>query len=283
MPGTKARISISRLIMQYLRWLPHQLGLLNHGAFMLQLKEIKADDTFVVSYPKSGNTWLRFVLAYMIDGSKNKLSFQEVDKIVPDVYVSKDWIDKMESPRFIKTHDVLLSHFPKTIYIVRDYRDVLISFYYYKIALKEFEGDFSKFVRSNEITEPFGSWKEHVSKALFSSKENSNRILFLHYENMKNNFEQTLHLLSEFTGLKNFELTRIKELTNFENLQQTESESGSEFMNRSGKKFFREGKTGSWKEFISADDLKFIYSDSELVSLLNQLNYKIEETREKNS
>lgn len=283
MPAASPPISTSRLLRQYLRWLPHQLGLINHGAFMLQLKEIKTDDTFLVSYPKSGNTWLRFVLAYLISGSKNKLSFQEVEKIIPDVYVSKDWIDKMKSPRFIKIHDTLLHHFPKTIYIVRDYRDVLLSFYHYKIALKEFDGDFSSFIRSNEITEPFGSWKEHVSKALFFSKENSNRILFLHYEDMKNNFEQTLHLLSAFTGLKNFEHNRIKELTNFENLQQTESASGSEFMNRSGKNFFREGKTGSWKEFISADDLKFIYSDSELVSLLNQLNYKIEENREKNS
>lgn len=277
MPGTKPPIGISRLFKQYLRWLPHQLGWINHGAFMLQLNEIKTNDTFLVSYPKSGNTWLRFILAYLISGSKNKLSFQEVEKIVPDVYVSKDWIDKMESARFIKTHDALLSHFPKTIYIVRDYRDVLVSFYQYKLALKEFEGDFSLFIRSNEITEPFGSWKEHVSKALHFLNDNPNRILFLRYEDMKDNFEHTLQQLCTFTALENFHTREIKELTAFENLQQTENDKGSEFMNRSCKNFFREGKSGSWKEFISADDLKFIYGDKELVSLLKQLNYQIEE------
>lgn len=276
MPSLAPSISRSRLLRQYLRWLPDKLGLINHGAFLLQLNQIHAHDTFIVSYPKSGNTWLRFVLAYMITGSKEKLSFQQVEKIVPDVYVSKDLIDEMSSHRFIKTHDALLSYFPKSIYIVRDYRDVLVSFYHYKIALKEFEGDFSAFIRSEEITEPFGSWKEHVSKALQFSQDNPNRILFLRYEDMKNNFDHTLQQLSLFTELKTFEANRIKQLTGFENLQQNETESGSEFMNLSGKNFFREGKSGSWKEFISVDDLKFICADEELVSLMNKLDYKTE-------
>ncbi len=276
MPSIAPPISRSRLLKQYLRWLPDKLGLINRGAFHLQLNKILADDTFIVSYPKSGNTWIRFVLAYMITGSKGKLSFQQVEKLVPDVYVSKDLIDEMPSARFIKTHDTLLSYFPKSIYIVRDYRDVLVSFYHYKIVLKEFEGDFSAFIRSKEITEPFGSWKEHVSKALQFSQDYSNRILFLRYEDMKRNFDQTLQQLSSFTGLENFEPSIIKELTGFENLQQIETENGSEFMNRSGRNFFREGKTGSWKEFISANDLKFIYADAELVSLMNELDYKTE-------
>ncbi len=276
MPGTKLSIGIFRLLLQYIRWLPHRLGWVNHAAFILQLYEVRPTDIFLVSYPKSGNTWLRFIMAHMITGSTRQLSFEEVEKDVPDVYVSKDWIDEMPSPRFIKTHDALLSYFPKTIYIVRDYRDVLVSYYHYKIALKEFEGGFSSFIRSREITEPFGSWKEHVSKALQFSKDNSNRILFLRYEDMKINFEQTAYQLSAFTGLKKFKINRIKELTCFENLQQNETENGSEFRNRSGKNFFREGKCGTWKEFISTDDLKFIYADSELVSLLHQLNYQVE-------
>lgn len=276
MPSHSPTISRSRLFRQYLRWLPAKLGLINYGAFLLQLNEILGDDTFIVSYPKSGNTWIRFVLAYMITGSKNKLNFQEVEKIVPDVYVSKDLIDEMSSTRFIKTHDALLTYFPKSIYIVRDYRDVLVSFYHYKIALEEFEGDFSAFIRSKEITEPFGSWKEHVLKALEFSQENPNRILFLRYEDMKNNFEHTLQQVSSFTGLKIFEPGIIKELTVFENLQQNEIENGSEFLNRSGRNFFREGKSGCWKEFISSNDLKFIYADVELVLLMNKLDYKTE-------
>lgn len=276
MPSIAPSISSSRMFRQYLRWLPDKLGLVNHGAFLLQLNKIQIDDTFIVSYPKSGNTWIRFVLAYMLTHNKEKLSFGEVEKIVPDVYVSKDLIDDMESPRFIKTHDALFPYYPKSIYIVRDYRDVLVSFYQYKIALKEFEGTFSSFIRSNELNEPFGSWVTHVTKALKFSKQNPSRILFLKYEDLKNNFEQTLSLLSEFTHSQNSETNKIKELTEFKELKQTENERSSEFMKRSGRNFFREGRTESWKEFITNDDLKFIYEDSELVSLLRQLNYQME-------
>ena len=247
MPSPPTPVSPVRLFRQYMRWLPDKLGLVNHGAFLLQIHEIKPGDTFIVSYPKSGNTWLRFVIAYMIEVGKNKLTFDEVEKIVPDVYRSKDIIDQLKSPRFIKTHDALLPYYPKSVYIVRDYRDVLVSFYQYKLALKEYTGDFSSFIRSDEVTVPFGSWKEHVSKAVEFSRVNPGRILLLRYEDMKYNFEETVIALAVFCGYRNVDTDSVMEQTLFDNLKQTEVEMGSEFMKSTGKNFFREGKTARGK------------------------------------
>lgn len=274
MPSISPTISRVRMFRQYLRWLPDKLGLVNHGAFLMQLREIRNDDTFIVSYPKSGNTWLRFALAYMITGEESKLTFKEVDKLVPDVYVSKDEIDSMPPPRFIKTHDTLFPYFPKAIYIVRDYRDVLVSYYHYKLALKEYSGDFSAFIRSDEVIEPFGSWAEHVGKATEFQKNTAAKILFLRYEDLQTSFEKTVNDIVRFCGFSNVNSAKLKELTQFEKLRDAENESGSEFKNRSEQNFFREGKSGKWQSYFTTSDLEYLYSNEAMVSLFKQLGYE---------
>ncbi len=256
-----------------MRWLPDKLGLVNHGAFMLQINEVRPDDTFIVSYPKSGNTWVRFILAQILSGQTRQLSFNEVEDIVPDVYRSKDAIDKMPSPRFIKTHDVLFRYYPKTIYVVRDYRDVLVSFYHYKLALKEYEGDFSSFIRSADVREPFGSWKDHVSKALAASKEEHPSLILFRYEDIKSDFEKTVREMTLFCGIQSINTEELKEITRFDKLRKVENESGSEFLTRSKQNFFREGQSGVWQSYFGQSDLDYLYSDHELVTLMNQFGY----------
>ena len=119
------------LLKQYLRWLPAQIGLFDKGAFLLQIDRILPDDVYIASYPKSGNTWLRFVLANMKSKGK-EINFRNIDQYVPDVYTSKCILNAQKSERIIKTHQTLFEHYPKTIYIYRDYRDVLVSFYHYR-------------------------------------------------------------------------------------------------------------------------------------------------------
>ena len=44
-------------------------------------------DVFLVSYPRSGNTWLRSMIAQLLTGEKIN-SLRELDYIVPDIYYS---------------------------------------------------------------------------------------------------------------------------------------------------------------------------------------------------
>ncbi len=74
MGGLKPNLSLKRKLMQYLRWIPANLGLINQGAYQLQIKNIYADDIFLVSYPKSGNTWLRYIVAYILHPDKDQIS-----------------------------------------------------------------------------------------------------------------------------------------------------------------------------------------------------------------
>ena len=275
MPSTPVTISRSRLLKQYLRWLPAQLGLINKGAFLLQINDILPDDVFIVSYPKSGNTWLRYIIAYAIRGTEHPLSSDELENVVSDVYTSKDIIDSKIGNRFIKTHDALFRYYPKTIYIYRDYRDVLVSFYEYKLALKEYNGSFSDFIRSNEVSEPFGSWEGHVNNALLQKKSNPDSILLLKYEDLLTDFETNTIKLLSYSGVQQFDIEKLKTATGFTTLQKNENQQPGEFKKRSGKNFFREGTSQNWKNHFSDTDIDWLYSNRELCHTLTQLKYAL--------
>ncbi len=274
-PSTPASISRSRLIKQYFRWLPAQLGLINKGAFLLQINNILPDDIFIVSYPKSGNTWLRYIIAYALKGTKHTLSFDELENVVSDVYTSKDIIDAKSKTRFIKSHDAWFQYYPKTVYVFRDYRDVLVSYYEYKLALNEYCGSFSDFIKSNEVTEPFGSWIEHVTRALEFKKNNPNSIIMVKYEDLLSNFENSVELLLSYCGIQEFDLGKLKSVTGFSTLRQNENLKPGEFKKRSGKNFFREGVAQNWEEYFKPEDLDWLYSDKDLCTVLKHLNYSL--------
>ncbi len=268
-------ISKKRLMMQYLRWLPAKFGLISKTAFLFQIKKINPDDVFLVSYPKSGNTWLRFILAYLKNGTSTTINFHQLENIVPDVYVSKDIIDTQKSGRIIKTHDIFFEGYPRVIYIHRDYRDALISYYYFVLAYKFFDGTFSEFIRSNIVLR-HGSWKQHIKAMKKYKQENPDKILVLSYESLLNNFDKSVESINRFCGFKKeVDLNKLKEKTSFSELKKIENEFGSRFMSNTKQNFVREGKSGGWKDFYSKEDLDFLYSDKELVSLMNELGYSV--------
>ena len=114
--------------------------------FKRMLKEIPArnylkvldSDIFLVSYPRSGNTWLRFVLGTYISGEN--VDWINLEYIFPDIYkCSEDFLSKLQSPRYIKSHHPYDSRYNKIVYVVRDPRDVLVSYYFWHVKFGYFE------------------------------------------------------------------------------------------------------------------------------------------------
>src|SRR6266705_2696851 len=64
---------------------------------------IRSDDVFIVSYPKSGNTWVRFLLAHLLAPEK-EISFRNIEDYVPNIYKSSRTLEQREGRRYIKTH-----------------------------------------------------------------------------------------------------------------------------------------------------------------------------------
>lgn len=261
------------MLKQYLRWLPAQIGLFNRGAYYLQIDKIVKDDIFIVSYPKSGNTWVRFLLSN-IKCSGEKINFDNIDSYIPDVYTSKALINKQKSNRIIKTHHCFFEYYPKSIYIYRDYRDVLVSYYFYEKALGNFSGTISEFLTSDNLKKPFGLWKNHVSKAIQFKKNNPERIFMLSYESLYQNSMEQVKLLADFCNLTpQLSFEEILNRCQFSTLKENEKIHESEFKKRTTKHFFREGKKDNWNVYLNNSDLEFLQKDKELVLLMKELKY----------
>ena len=93
--------------------------------------QIFPDDVFLVSFPKSGNTWTRFLIANLAH-PEQPASFANLYELVPDPEgTPKRIFDRIPRPRIIKSHECFDPRYPRVIYIVRDPRDVALSQYHY--------------------------------------------------------------------------------------------------------------------------------------------------------
>ena len=126
------------------------------------------DDVFIVSYPKSGNTWTRFLIANLIYPDKHP-DFTNINELVPDPEgVTKRHLEELPRPRYLKSHAYFDHRYPKVIHIVRDPRDVVLSEYYFDIKRSAIADDFplekfvSRFV-SGELNHPYGTWGENTA------------------------------------------------------------------------------------------------------------------------
>src|SRR5277367_2757614 len=124
------------------------------------------DDIFLVSYPKSGNTWTRFLIANLVHPEKNP-DFSNINDLLPDVEgMSKRDLARVARPRVLKSHQYFDPRYPKIIYVVRDPRDVAVSQYHFhrKRRLVEDKYPIERFVTSfmSGETSIYGSWAENV-------------------------------------------------------------------------------------------------------------------------
>lgn len=265
-------------MMQYLRLIPAKFGLINKAAFHLQIKRINPDDTFILSYPKSGNTWVRFIISYMIKGTDQTITFDDLETIVPEAYRSQDFIDSQKSNRFIKTHDLFFDDYPYIIYIYRDYRDVLVSLYHFQMAWNIFTGSFAQFIRHGlKNLHNHGTWQDHIKGALACKEKNPGKILMVSYEKLLDDFYTEALKIAQFCHLDidNIDFDMVEQKTSFDEIKENENENGSRFMRKTKQNFAREGKAGVWKDVFTKDDLDYLYQDQEIVGLLKKLNYPL--------
>lgn len=247
-----------RTVKQYWRRILIQFGMFDEAAYKLVIDRIDPNDIFIVSYPKSGNTWMRFLVANILEPSM-AWTFRNIGSLIPDIYADNGTINHIQRPAYIKAHHPWFNYYPKSIYIVRDYRDVLLSYYAYQVAMKAWAGNFSSFIREHEKLDEFGSWSQHVLEALQFQKEHPQRILIVKYEELHTNTKSELKKVVEFCRIsKNTKLEDVIEKSNFSALKNAEEVHGSTFKDLTESTFFRKGETGNWRTEISSEDIAYI-------------------------
>lgn len=223
------------------------------------LIRIRDSDMFVVSYPKSGNTWIRFVIANLIAPESTKITFKNLEKYVPSVHKSAERLNQFGiERRFIKSHYQSFAHYPSTIYVVRDGRDALVSYYHYQ-KQRGYDGSFADYLRSDRHCF-FGSWSNHVLSALEHQQQNPNQTLLVRYEHIVENPSGEIMRIAQFCGLQlsDEQVAQVDERCRFESLKATEVNFGGEPSNPE-KTFFRKGQTGQWPDYFTRTDLEWFF------------------------
>lgn len=240
------------------------------------------DDILIVSYPKSGNTWTRFLIANLLF-PQEPITFANISDKIPDIYQSKEReLLHIPRPRILKSHEYFDPRYQRIIYIVRDPRDIAISFYHHKIKFGVFNENYSierfvieQFIKGNFNT--FGDWGENVGSWLGAKKDNSN-FLLLRYEDMLSNPKTELKKIAHHLKISvtNEFFDKAIKQSSFEHMQLLEKYQGLLLKKvvknvRKDNFLVRSGQSGQWQHELSTHSVKKI--ESTWSQIMMQLGY----------
>jgi Sulfotransferase domain len=244
--------------------------------------DVYPDDVFIVSYPKSGNTWTRFLVANLISPNE-AADFSNINRLIPDPEaMTKRAMRNAPRPRIIKSHQYFDPRYQKIIYIVRDPRDVAVSQYHFhrKRLLIEDGYSIEKFVTRFVAgeTSVYGSWGENAASWL-STRGGKPSFLLLRYEDMLQDTAGELSKIAVFLKqpISQERITQIVQMCSADNMRKLEKDQAllwsSTAETRQDVPFVREAKSGGWKETLSPAAAHQI--ENAWAPLMNWLGYEV--------
>ncbi len=241
------------------------------------------DDVFLTSYPRSGNTWTRFLIGNLVY-EREAVTFLTIERLVPDMYKSSDRVLRaLTRPRIVKSHECFDPRYKKVIYIVRDPRDVAISNYHWELKLRSIREGYpiEEFVprwMEPQFWPRIGSWSDHVTSWL-STRLGKEGFILLRYEDLKNDPHTELTRVAEFVGitLTQERLNRAIELSSAENMRRMEQTESAKWvatiLTRQDKPFVRSATSGGWKTVLPEKTLAYI--EQHWGHLMQSLGYEL--------
>ena len=247
------------------------------------------DDIFLVSYPRSGNTWTRFLLGNLIYAN-DAVTFSNIESRIPEIYFNHDrFLRRLPRPRMLKSHECFQPHYPRVIYIVRDPRDVAVSFYHHNVKARNIPDDYpmASFVPrfiAGEFDRKFGSWRDNVLSWTALRAEDPGFVM-LRYEEMKRDTAAALLRIAEFLERSSFRkfdsspqaLQRAIELSSPERMRALEKQEAGDWVltrgTRRDKPFVRTASSGGWKSQLAPESVAAI--ESAWWPLMQNLGYAL--------
>ena len=216
--------------------------------------------------------------------NNNELHFDWISQNI--IKCQKILNNKLNHLNIFKTHSVRHKNFTNEtvnagfIYIVRDPRDIIVS-------LKNFSGKeidktideflFSKslMITTNGAQELLSTWELNVQSWL---NYTSVPRLIIKYEDLKLNPKEIILIIKEFLNkihrlninLRDQDIDKIIENTNFNNLKKLEDKNGFDEATIHSN-FFRSGTSNQWKDVLTNTQINLI--EKNLKSMMRYFNY----------
>ena len=237
------------------------------------------DDTFITSYPRSGNTWTRFLIANLLHPDR-RVTFANIESLIPDATVlSSRSIKRIPRPRLIKSHEYFDPRYPRVIYLVRDPRDVALSLYHARRKYRSIDDSYplERFVSERFLPGDLDlPWSEHVGSWL-ATRRNHPAFLLVRYEDLLEDPARELRRMAVFLGVvaDAETLRRAIERSTAQRLRDLEKVEHEQWLGTRGKRadipFIGEATAGGWKQRLPASSLALI--ESRWAHLMNTLGY----------
>uniref|UniRef100_H3A295 Sulfotransferase n=1 Tax=Latimeria chalumnae TaxID=7897 RepID=H3A295_LATCH len=239
--------------------------------------QARPDDLLLATFPKAVFLFLSYPLIVLLNGNDDRIPCEPTTTrrmiaymcIPPPPTPGTEQLSQMDSPRVIKTH-LPFQLVPKSfweqdckvrkqvIYMARNAKDNAVSYYHFGRMNKldpepgtwpQFLG---KFIAGN-VT--FGSWFDHVKG--WWDKKDSHRILYLFYEDLKEDLRREIHKLMAFLekDLEEEVVDKIVHHTSFEVMKENPmanyTSMPSVFLDQKVSPFMRKGTVGDWKNYFT--------------------------------
>lgn len=242
---------------------------------------------YLCSFPKSGRTWLRYLLANYLN-LKFRLGltvdFKTLFQLIPNDDVDEekgfgiyDYFDDKRFPLILASHDVYIEEKfgrRKIIFLIRSVLDTVVSNYFQHSRVfssdLSWKGTIREFIRSKKGVVSFCAYLNSWSDFL----EGNHSALILSYENLHHDLWGTTKRVLELMGVPIEEqtLAHAIELSSFEAMKETEKKTkipGAyfNFSPSDGESArVRKGKVGGYRDYLDDEDIEYIrnYCDENL-------------------
>ncbi|XP_049544014.1 luciferin sulfotransferase-like [Anopheles darlingi] len=264
-------------------WKPEPICLTKHYprvAESIKQMQVRPDDVWIVTYPKSGTTWtqeLVWLVCHGLDYQKaQEISLEErfpfielggIRELPVTMNPLRDAFE-MPSPRFIKSHlppaflpNALWTVQPKLVHVRRNPKSVAVSYYHHSVSLDCYRGTLENFVRSmmNELSY-YSPYHRHLIE--YSELRYPN-MLSLCFEDMKRDLPETIRKVCQFfnkTDYSEAQLLQLAEHLSFDKMRENAAVNKRDWVaynlrqtNRSDKlndgnmQFIRRGEVDGWR------------------------------------
>jgi hypothetical protein len=244
--------------------------------------EVFEDDIFLVSYPKSGNTWTRFLIANLLYPDR-PADFANINELTPDPEaLSVRQLAKIQRPRIIKSHQYFDPRYTRIICIVRDPRDVVLSQLHFQRKRMLISDDFpiEQFVAGfiGGKTSNYGSWGENIGSWLIT-RGNGPNFLLLRYEDLLESTTMELAKVAEFLHINASaeRLTTAAERSSADSMRKLERVGASQWSSTKATRqdipFVRAARSGGWRTELPENCVAQI--EAAWGHLMQYLNYPL--------
>lgn len=234
--------------------------------------EIRDDDVFIVTYPKSGTIWAQQILSLIyFEGHRSRTEIVKTIDRVPFLEYNIHKIDFLArpSPRLFSTHlpyylvpKGLKSKKAKIIYIYRNPKDVLTSYFHFSnlIVAMQATDNMEVFLEKFLDGKVVGSlWFDHI-RNWYKYRHDFN-ILFMMYEEMKLDLRSSVLKISHFLEkeLSEEDVEAVVKQATFKNMKSDPNANYDDVLRnvigtrRNDGHFLRKGVIGDWKNYLTVE------------------------------